>query len=534
MVVGMERESDSKEGLQNSFEELQAHLKQRREGGISKKITPGREKSAEEAIADLARREGFEVRSILGMGGMGAVVRAVDTKLNRTVALKFLPPSLIVKEENARKLRNEAELASSINHENVVNILSWHEAESVPFYAMEYIEGENLEEMVRRRGKLSVSESFRIALEAAHGLEALHKVNIIHRDIKPENIMISNDGRVKITDFGISRTTDHILKEVHEGKIAGSPKFMSPEQARGEAATGHSDIYSLGAVLYFMLTGHAPVQSSANIKEVIKNVREGKLTPIITHLPKINRDVAKLVMRSMHQIPTKRAFNIETFKQDLAATLLKQNAQTHHPAIEFFMRHWKTALPVLTFAAGVAGGVVIGNELNKGNDDSNRALSQSLIRIGNAKMAQLNSILPNLEIHGNAMNLSAQLAEALQHEDTERIAEILPAIDREMMLLSGRQQILFVMHDPDSPLRELAIEKDRRIREVGIVEQDQLLASWNKTWVEYLSSRIPQPDAVGNNGPTHETGVGTIDATNSTPTQQTGTNMTGADPDTLR
>ncbi|MCC5877458.1 MAG: serine/threonine protein kinase [Candidatus Sumerlaeia bacterium] len=490
----MARETDTREGLQNSFEELQAHLKQRRHGGNARPTTPGREKSAEEAIFDLAKREGFEVRSILGMGGMGAVVRAVDTKLNRTVALKFLPPSLIVKEDNARKLRNEAELASSINHENVVNILSWHEVESVPFYAMEYIEGENLEEMVRRRGKLSIAESFRIGLEAAHGLEALHKVNIIHRDIKPENIMISNDGRVKITDFGISRTTDHIMKEVHEGKIAGSPKFMSPEQARGEAATGHSDIYSLGAVIYFMLTGHAPVQGSANIREVIQNVREGKLVPIIKYLPKLNRDIAKFVMRSMHQNPTKRAFNIETYKQDLASALLKQNEKSHHPAIDFVLHHWKTAVPVLIFSAGVGAGVIVGKEVLSTGDETNQALQQSLLRIGSNKKDQFERFVATEISTENSRNLAMQLATAVEHRDSERIAELLPAVDREMYYLQGLQQIRFAMNDEHSPLREIALDKNEKLHDASALEMDAMLASWSNSWIAYLAANIPPPE----------------------------------------
>lgn len=530
MVVDMARETDTREGLQNSFEELQAHLKERRHGGSSKPSKPGREKTAEEAIFDLAKREGFEVRSILGMGGMGAVVRAVDTKLNRTVALKFLPPSLIVKEENARKLRNEAELASSINHENVVNILSWHEVESVPFYAMEFIEGENLEEMVRRRGKLSVAESFRIGLEAAHGLEALHKVKIIHRDIKPENIMISNDGRVKITDFGISRTTDHIMKEVHEGKIAGSPKFMSPEQARGEAATGHSDIYSLGAVIYFMLTGHAPVKSSPNIREVIQSVREGKLVPIIKYLPKLNRDIAKFVMRSLHQNPTKRAFNIETYKQDLASALLKQNEKSHHPAIEFVLRHWKTTVPVFIFAAGLGAGVIVGRELLDSGNDTNHALQQSLLRIGSNKKDQFDRFLATDLSTDNSHTLAMQLTEAVENHDTERIAELLPAIDREMSYLQGLHQIRFVMHDETSPLRQMATEKNELLHGATALEIDRTIASWNQSWIEFLAANIPTSEE-----PIPITSLGATDEPTPVPTPEAPpTTFPDGEPDNLR
>jgi serine/threonine protein kinase len=163
---------------------------------------------------------------------------------------------------------------------------------------MEFIEGESLDETVKRRGRIPVSDALRIIGEAARGLEALHASGIIHRDIKPQNILLASTGTVKITDFGISRTQDRMAHEALEQRVAGTPRFMSPEQARGEAATKHSDIYSLGATLYFMLTGRAPVEPAADVKEQLSNVKEGKVIPIINVLPKLDKNVARLVMQS--------------------------------------------------------------------------------------------------------------------------------------------------------------------------------------------------------------------------------------------
>ena len=284
--------------LQDTFDELQAQLVKMRkeavEGGEQKT-----ERSIEEVVTDLARREGFEVSSVLGVGGMGAVVKARDTKLKRTVALKFLPPEVLADPNNANELRGEAELASGIQHENIVRIYSWHEVDHVPFFAMEYVEGESLDEMVKRRGRLPVPDALRIIGECARGLDALHQSGIIHRDIKPSNILLSTTGTVKITDFGISRTQDSAAHEAFHQRVAGTPRFMSPEQARGEQATKHSDIYSLGATLYYMLTGRAPVEPASDVKTQLAYVREGRIIPILNVLPKLDPDVVRLVAQSM-------------------------------------------------------------------------------------------------------------------------------------------------------------------------------------------------------------------------------------------
>lgn len=484
----MAKEHETREVMQTSFDELQEHLKNRfgADGDDHRPISMT-QKSVEEAMVDMAAQEGFRVEDILGMGGMGAVVRAIDTKLNRTVALKFLPPALITSEENARKLRQEAELASSINHENVVNILSWHEVDNVPFYAMEFIEGENVEELVRRRGRLTIPEAFRIALESSRGLEALHKVNIVHRDIKPENIMIASDGRVKITDFGISRTTEAISREVREGKIAGSPKFMSPEQARGEAATDHSDIYSLGAVLYFMLTGHGPVEASPDIRSLIKNVRESRLVPIHKHLPKLNRDIARLIMRSLHANPSRRAYDIQTFRKELASHLLKQDQRAHPLLVDIFLRQWRVLIPIGVFVAGIAIGYWGGREiLREMGGAEDEALEQSLLRLGVSQVESLEKIAATGTATEGIGRRLEQLRGAVENGDGQRIAELLPSAQREIGIWQGVQQIRFVARDPESPLYTTAADSFEKLREASSAETETILSNWNRAWIDYL------------------------------------------------
>ena len=347
---------------QDTFLELQEQLAKQNAPGPTtdnQAAADATKKQLDGILASMAKHEGFEVAAILGIGGMGAVVRAMDSKLKRDVALKFLPPETTRDPKKVAELRGEAEIASRIKHENVVSILSWHEVDGIPFYAMELVEGESLNDLVRRRGRLPTAEALRIIAESARGVEALHQVGIIHRDIKPQNILISRDGRVKITDFGISRTQDSIsMESLHGNKIAGTPQFMAPEQARGEAATKHSDIYSLGATLYLMLTGRPPVRNAATVKEQIKLVREGQVVPIVGLLPKLNKNVAALVMKSLNANPSRRAFDVASFRQELEQAFIANN-ETEDPVAARY-RRMRTILPVIFVILGLSFGFVTG------------------------------------------------------------------------------------------------------------------------------------------------------------------------------
>src|SRR3990172_2348583 len=209
----------------------------------------------------------FEVSSLLGVGGMGEVYRARDTKLGREVALKLLPEFLARDEEKLKHLEREAHLLASLNHPNIATLHGLEESDGLRFLVMELVPGETLAERLAR-GRLSIEESLSILRQIGEALEAAHEKGIIHRDLKPSNIKVTSDGKVKLLDFGLAKAiaeekspadlsqSPTLTREGTEhGVILGTASYMSPEQARGQALDRKTDIWSFGCVLYEALTG---------------------------------------------------------------------------------------------------------------------------------------------------------------------------------------------------------------------------------------------------------------------------------------
>jgi eukaryotic-like serine/threonine-protein kinase len=213
---------------------------------------------------------GYEIVAILGAGGMGDVYRARDTRLGREVALKILPPHLTHDASRVARFRSEARAASALNHPNAVTIYEIGNDAGTWFIATELIEGVTLRQRLQA-GRLVREEAISIALQCASSLEATHRAGVIHRDIKPENIMLRPDGLVKVVDFGLARMleprADDLLERTQTGSVMGTPRYMSPEQARGEKLDARSDIFSLGAVLFEMVCGY-PAFPGASTAEV--------------------------------------------------------------------------------------------------------------------------------------------------------------------------------------------------------------------------------------------------------------------------
>lgn len=202
----------------------------------------------------------YKILEKLGGGGMGVVYRAEDTKLKRTVALKFLPPELTRDEEAKERFVHEAQAASSLDHNNVCTIHEIGETEDGQmFIAMACYEGETLKKKVER-GPLRIEDALDFAIQIAQGLAKAHEKGIIHRDIKPANVLVTKDGVVKILDFGLAKLSGRTLL-TKAGSTLGTAAYMSPEQARGEPVDHRSDIWSLGVVIYEMLTGRAPFEA---------------------------------------------------------------------------------------------------------------------------------------------------------------------------------------------------------------------------------------------------------------------------------
>lgn len=231
--------------------------------------------------AYLGRLAQFDVMRVLGRGGMGVVLEAFDTRLQRHVAIKVLEPEMADDDVARQRFCREARTAASVTHENVVAV---HQVEKsgeqgVPYLVMQLIAGESLEQRLQRERKLPLREIVRIGMQAAHGLAAAHAQGLIHRDIKPGNILLESlNDRVKLTDFGLARAAEDV-KLTSTGFVSGTPLYMAPEQARGEEVDPRSDLFSLGAVLYEMAAGQPPFVGNSALA-ILKQIAEGKQRPV--------------------------------------------------------------------------------------------------------------------------------------------------------------------------------------------------------------------------------------------------------------
>jgi serine/threonine-protein kinase len=255
----------------------------------------------------------YSLERELGRGGMGIVILARDVALDRLVAVKMLPPDLAVHGERREQFLSEARTAAALSHPNIVPIHAVEEHGELVFFVMGFVDGETLRQRVQRVGPLSPREVMRMAQEVSWALSYAHQRGIVHRDIKPENIMIERDtARALVTDFGIAQRADQEGDE--PGKVMGTARYMSPEQAAGESVDGRSDLYSLGATAFFALTGRAPFEA-ANVPALIaKHIAEPAPTAM-----SLRRDVpAKLsavVARCLEKVPDQRYQSGEALAQ---------------------------------------------------------------------------------------------------------------------------------------------------------------------------------------------------------------------------
>ena len=227
----------------------------------------------------LGRFGGYEITGVIGCGGMGVVLKGLDVALNRYVAIKALAPHLATSAAARLRFAREARAAAAVVHENVVAIHAVSETNALPYLVMPYIRGASLQKRLDAQGALSTLEVLRIGRQTAAGLAAAHAQGLVHRDIKPANILLE-DGveRLKITDFGLARAADD-ASLTRSGVIAGTPQFMSPEQARGEAIDSRSDLFSLGSVLYAACTGRAPFRAETSYG-VLRRITDDTPRPI--------------------------------------------------------------------------------------------------------------------------------------------------------------------------------------------------------------------------------------------------------------
>jgi putative intracellular protease/amidase len=248
----------------------------------------------------------FEVIKVIGRGGMGVVLMARDHDLHRVVAIKVMAPQLAVSTTARKRFIREAQAAAAIHHDNVVTIYAIGKTKGLPYLVMEYIGGPSLQERIKRTGgPLALKEILQIGMQVASGLAAAHAQGLVHRDIKPANILLENGvPRVKITDFGVVKAADMAGLSV-SGERIGTPEYMAPEQARGQAVTSQTDLFSLGSVLYAVCTGRSPFRGADDIA-TLRRVCEDKPQSIKQINPEIPTRLVKVIKRLHAKAPEGR------------------------------------------------------------------------------------------------------------------------------------------------------------------------------------------------------------------------------------
>src|ERR687889_259037 len=220
--------------------------------------------------------ERFRLEEKVGSGGMSSVYRAYDPTLERSVAIKMMHRDISTDPAQLERFRREARAVAQLNHPHVVTVIDAGEDEGAPYIVFEYVEGETLKDRIRRHGRLPVNEAVAYAIEIARALGAAHERGIVHRDVKPQNVLVDEEGSAKVTDVGIARTLDQ-EGPTADGRVLGTTDYVSPEQALGHAVTGQSDLYSLGIVLFEMLTGDVPFRGENQVAVAMKHVLEAVL-----------------------------------------------------------------------------------------------------------------------------------------------------------------------------------------------------------------------------------------------------------------
>ncbi|MCR5670600.1 MAG: Stk1 family PASTA domain-containing Ser/Thr kinase [Butyrivibrio sp.] len=260
----------------------------------------------------------YEVLEKIGTGGMSDVYKAKDHKLNRLVAVKVLKQEFSENENFVSKFRVEAQSTAGLMHPNIVNVYDVGDEDGINYIVMELVDGITLKKYIEKKVRLSVKEAVSIAIQVAMGLEAAHNNNIIHRDIKPQNIMISKEGKVKVTDFGIAKAA---TSNTITSNVMGSVHYTSPEQARGGYSDAKSDIYSLGITLFEMLTGRVPFNGDTTVAIAIKHIQEDLPSPA-EFSDDIPISVEKIVLKCCQKSPDRRYQNAAELISDLKKSLI--------------------------------------------------------------------------------------------------------------------------------------------------------------------------------------------------------------------
>jgi eukaryotic-like serine/threonine-protein kinase len=261
----------------------------------------------------------YRLDSKLGSGGMSTVYLAMDEVLDRPVAIKLLHREISEEADQLERFRREARAAARLSHPNLVGVIDAGEDDGRPYIVFEYIQGRTLKRRLQEEGRLPVDEAVAYAIEIGRGLTAAHARKLVHRDVKPQNVLIDPDGRAKVTDFGIARSLEQ-KGMTATGRVLGTTDYVSPEQAMGEDVDERSDVYSVGVVLYEMLTGDVPFRAETQVGVAMKHVNE-PMPDVQSKRPEVSASVAAVVDRATTKDPRDRYGTVAEMVRDLEQTL---------------------------------------------------------------------------------------------------------------------------------------------------------------------------------------------------------------------
>lgn len=257
----------------------------------------------------------YEIIEQLGRGGMGTVYKVFDKKIEEDIAIKVLKPEIANEKNTIARFSNELKLARKITNKNVCKMFDLNEHEDQHFITMEYVPGEDLKSFIRRSGQVSIGKTVSISKQICHGLAEAHQLGVVHRDLKPSNIMIDKEGNAKIMDFGIARSTE--AEGITEaGVIMGTPEYMSPEQVEGDEVDTRSDIYSLGVILYELVTGNAPFKGKTPISIAFKHKTDTPQEPSKFNI-QVNEGLSRIILKCLEKDRKRRYQNVDELHEDL-------------------------------------------------------------------------------------------------------------------------------------------------------------------------------------------------------------------------
>jgi serine/threonine protein kinase/Tfp pilus assembly protein PilF len=352
----------------------------------------------------------YRVIEDLGEGGMGEVYKVFDTEIHEKVALKLIRPEIAADKKTITRFQNELKLARKISHKNICRMYHLSREKDTYYLTMEYIEGESLRSMIRMTKRLSLATSLHVAIQVCEGLAAAHRAGVVHRDLKPQNILVDKNGNVRIMDFGIARSV-RTKKETGTGVVLGTPEYMSPEQAEGKEVDGRSDIYSLGIILFEMVTGRPPFESDSIIQVLQRQSAEAPPAPRTLN-PEIPDSLNGIILRCLEKKREDRYQTADDLRRDLAAvqagterreagTVRRKTSPSREITVTFEPR--RLILPAVLLISVIAAGFltwkfILSRSPAQAEDSLYLAVISFVNQTGDPSLDYLQEAIPNLLI----------------------------------------------------------------------------------------------------------------------------------------